>query len=76
MQLEEDKLGDDVIVQDFFQCDKDGVFRTESYYCTKIGQVKGILALHEHYMKFLPIECPENEYLVSLDPKKPYTQGY
>lgn len=36
----------------------------EAYYCTKFGNVKGVLSLTEHLIMFDPIRCFENEMIM------------
>jgi hypothetical protein len=57
---------DTVVISDYFINEKGIGFKTEAFYCTKISQVKGILTLSTNYMKFDPIECPENDIFVLL----------
>lgn len=49
------KEDEEVVVTDFFAMDKDGVYRTESFYCTKVGQVRGLMTFYQTYMQFDPI---------------------
>ena len=35
--------------------------KTEAYYCTKVGQIKGILTLKDYIMQFDPLNCEENK---------------
>lgn len=53
-------------VTDYLKFERGGnIVKTDAFYCTKMGQVKGVLTLTEHYMQFDPTEsCPENELLV------------
>lgn len=57
---------DSVVVSDFFTLEKGFGFKTEAFYCTKISQVKGTLLINTQYMKFEPLECPENDIFVTF----------
>lgn len=35
--LEESKRDEEVIVSDYLKCGKEGVYKTEAFYCTKLG---------------------------------------
>ena len=39
--------------------------KTEAYYCTRRGKVKGILTLNKYLLMFDPITCKENNEFVS-----------
>lgn len=60
---EEKKEEEAIIVSDYIKVDKNEVIKTEAYYCTKLGQVKGVLTMLASYMQFDPVQCQENEYL-------------
>ena len=40
--------------------------KTEVYYCTQAGKVKGILTVNPYLVMFDPIKCKENEKLYDL----------
>lgn len=50
MTINENKDDDDIVVSDFLKYDKEGVIRSEAFYCTKMGEVKGTLAFFKNYM--------------------------
>lgn len=56
----------DILVSDYIIEDEEQGILTEAYYCTKLGQVKGILLIKNDSMKFDAICCQENEYLVII----------
>ncbi len=57
---EEHKEDDQVIISDFLFYEKGEVLRTEAYYVTKQGHIRGVLRLNADYMHFEPIKCDEN----------------
>lgn len=48
---------DAIVVSDYLRYDKDGIMRTDTYYCTKMGEVRGVLAFHKNYMQYDAIPC-------------------
>lgn len=59
-QHEEHKEDDQVIVSDYLYYEKGEVLRTEAYYVTKQGHIRGVLKLNADYMHFEPVKCDEN----------------
>ena len=41
--------------------------KTECYYCTKHGKVKGIMCVKDKIIMYDPIQCKENEFLKKFD---------
>lgn len=35
--LEESKRDEEIIVSDYLKCGKEGVYKTDAFYCTKLG---------------------------------------
>jgi hypothetical protein len=54
-----------IVVSDYITYNKDQVLTSDAFYCTRFGQVRGTLSLMDKYLQFDPIECPDNESLVS-----------
>jgi hypothetical protein len=65
MAIKDNRDDDTIVVSDYLKTYKDGVVRTDTYYCTKMGEVRGTLAFHKNYMQYDAIPCPENEFLVT-----------
>lgn len=63
--IEEKKDEEDIVVTDYLQHSmKNNAYKTDAYYCTKLGQVKGMLLILDDVMLFEAVQCQENEYLV------------
>lgn len=50
--MKDTKDDDAIVVSDYLKYDKDGVIKTDAYYCTKMGEVKGVLSFHKDYMQY------------------------
>jgi len=61
-QTEVDSIFDDMVVR---KADRE--WTTETYYCTKRGQIKGIFRLKGHVLTFDPLKCIENESVVIFE---------
>jgi hypothetical protein len=51
--------------------EKGGTLKVEGYYVNKLSHIKGNLIFEKQYLKFEPIDCPENapvihHYLIAL----------
>ena len=46
--------------------EEEDAMKTDAFYCTKLGQIKGVLYLKAGILQFDPLVCEENEYLVSF----------
>ncbi len=57
----------DKIQLSYFIQNQSDKIKTEAYYCTKNGKVKGNLTLTEHLILFDPIKCTENDGFVRLN---------
>ena len=62
--MKDTKDDDSIVVSDYLKYDKDGVMKTDAYYCTKMGEVKGILSFHKNYMQYDAVSSPENDFVV------------
>jgi hypothetical protein len=40
--------------------------KTDAFYCTRLGEVKGVLTLRDKYMQFDPVQCSENDFIVRI----------
>jgi len=66
--MSERREEEEIVVEDYIQHSVvEDTFRTEAYYCTKLGQVKGILLISAQTMHFDAVICQENEYLGTED---------
>lgn len=46
---------------DFIDVERDNkIMKSEAYYCTKHGRVKGILTISDTYIMYDPLYCEEN----------------
>ena len=59
---------DTIIMSDYLKYGTDGVLRTDGYFCTRLGEVKGVISFHNKYMQFDAIPSPENEFVVPINP--------
>ena len=50
LTIKDTKDEDAIVVSDFLKYDKDGVMKTDAFYCTKMGEVKGVLSFYKNYM--------------------------
>ena len=57
IQVKGKKEEEAILVSDYIKIDKHQVIKTEAYYCTKLGQVKGVLTLLGDYFQFDPVVC-------------------
>ena len=49
--LNEDKEEDDnIIMSDYLKYGNDGVFRTDAYFCTRMGEVRGVLSFYKKFI--------------------------
>lgn len=56
---------DKIQLQYFIEHNSDKI-KTEGYYCTSNGKIKGVFTLTEHLIMFDPIKCQENEAFKDL----------
>ena len=54
------------MITDYLKYNNDGVLMTDAYFCTRLGEVRGVLLFYPKYLEFNAIPCPENEFLVDL----------
>eukprot|EP00350_Pseudokeronopsis_sp_OXSARD2_P007848 CAMPEP_0170541778 /NCGR_PEP_ID=MMETSP0211-20121228/1418_1 /TAXON_ID=311385 /ORGANISM="Pseudokeronopsis sp., Strain OXSARD2" /LENGTH=146 /DNA_ID=CAMNT_0010844633 /DNA_START=509 /DNA_END=949 /DNA_ORIENTATION=- len=62
--LEERKDDEDIVISDYiFSIEEENTIKTDAFYCTKLGQIKGVLYLKPGLLQFDPLVCEENDYL-------------
>ncbi len=65
--LEEMKEEEDqIVVGDYLIYEKDAVLKTEAFYVTKQTQIKGFIYMKASYILFEPVECEDNEIVITL----------
>jgi hypothetical protein len=52
---------DTVVAKDYLKYEKGETLKVEGYYVNKLAHIKGNLVFSKQYLKFEPIQCPENE---------------
>ena len=65
-EIKEDE--DTIIMSDYLKYGTDGVLRTDGYFCTRLGEIRGVVAFHKKYMQFDAVPSPENEFVVPIPP--------
>ena len=50
-----------MVAKDYLKYEKGEILKVEGYYINKLGHIKGNLVFSKQYLKFEPINCPEND---------------
>ena len=66
--MEDKEEEENIILSDYVKYGVDAILRTDAYFCTRMGEVKGYISFHQKYLQFDAIECQENTFIV------PYAQ--